>query len=97
MGMAGIAGMELPIIQAPMAGAQGSAMTIAVSGAGGLASERARHTALTNLFTGRPARGIVNRLIREQGPINQQAPAFPLAAPAIKPGEVIYSHEVLNP
>ena len=28
-------------------------------------SDAARHTALTRLFTGRPARGIVNRLMRE--------------------------------
>lgn len=42
-------------------------------------------TAVTNLFTGRPARGIVNRLIRDLGPINPQAPAFPLAANAIGP------------
>ncbi|HET9470556.1 MAG TPA: DUF561 domain-containing protein, partial [Usitatibacter sp.] len=50
-----------------------------------LKSEGARHTALTNLFTGRPARGIVNRLIRELGPIGPAAPAFPLAAGAIAP------------
>lgn len=31
-------GIELPIIQAPMAGANGSAMAIAVSEAGGLGS-----------------------------------------------------------
>src|SRR5882757_1423069 len=31
-------GIELPIVQAPMAGAQGSAMAIAVSNAGGLGS-----------------------------------------------------------
>ena len=37
-------------------------------------------TVLTNVFTGRPARGIVNRFIREQGPINELAPPFPLAA-----------------
>lgn len=42
-------------------------------------------TAITNLFTGRPARGIVNRLIRELGPIQAAAPAFPLAANAIGP------------
>ena len=48
-------------------------------------SEDARNTALTNLFTGRPARGIVNRFIREMGPINPCAPAFPLAAAAIAP------------
>ncbi|MGH6609051.1 MAG: NAD(P)H-dependent flavin oxidoreductase, partial [Burkholderiaceae bacterium] len=50
-----------------------------------LSSDAARHTALTNLFTGRPARGIVNRIIRELGPINSMAPAFPLATSAIAP------------
>ena len=50
-----------------------------------LQSDAARHTALTNLFTGRPARGIVNRLMRELGPLSAQAPAFPLAAAAIAP------------
>lgn len=37
------------------------------------------YTALTNLFTGRPARGIVNRLMRDLGAINPAAPEFPLA------------------
>jgi nitronate monooxygenase len=50
-----------------------------------LKSEAARHTALTNVFTGRPARGIVNRIIREQGPISPHAPAFPLATSAMGP------------
>lgn len=50
-----------------------------------LKSDAARHTALTNLFTGRPARGIVNRIIRELGPISARAPAFPLATSAIAP------------
>jgi nitronate monooxygenase len=36
-------------------------------------------TALTNIFTGRPARGIVNRLMRELGPLAADAPAFPTA------------------
>ncbi len=40
---------------------------------------------LTNLFTGRPARGIVNRFIRELGPINPTAPQFPMAANAVTP------------
>jgi nitronate monooxygenase len=48
-----------------------------------LKSDAARHTALTNLFTGRPARGIMNRVMRELGPISPLAPVFPLAAPAI--------------
>ncbi len=43
------------------------------------------HTALTNLFSGRPARGIVNRVMRELGPISDLAPAFPLATAAIAP------------
>jgi nitronate monooxygenase len=42
-------------------------------------------TALTNLFTGRCARGIVNRLMRELGSLNEKAPAFPLASSAITP------------
>lgn len=50
-----------------------------------LKSETARHTALTNLFTGRPARGIVNRIMQELGAINAAAPAFPLATSAIAP------------
>lgn len=50
-----------------------------------LKSEAARHTALTNLFSGGPARGIVNRIMRELGPMSPVAPAFPLAASAIAP------------
>lgn len=50
-----------------------------------LKSAAARHTALTNLFTGRPARGIVNRIMKELGPIGTTVPEFPLAASAIAP------------
>ncbi len=50
-----------------------------------LESEAAGHTALTNLFTGRPARAIVNRVVRELGPIRRDVPAFPLAVGAIAP------------
>jgi nitronate monooxygenase len=50
-----------------------------------LASEAALHTALTNVFTGRPARGIVNRVVRELGPISAKAPPFPLATAALAP------------
>jgi len=50
-----------------------------------LKSQAAEHTALTNLFTGRPARGIVNRLMRELGSISSAAPEFPLATAAIAP------------
>ncbi|MBL8483629.1 MAG: nitronate monooxygenase [Rhodocyclaceae bacterium] len=50
-----------------------------------LKSDGAGVTALTNLFSGRPARGIVNRLMRELGPLNTAAPRFPLAAAALAP------------
>ncbi|TMJ24942.1 MAG: nitronate monooxygenase [Alphaproteobacteria bacterium] len=42
-------------------------------------------TALTNVMTGRPARGFYNRLMRELGPISEIAPEFPLAAAAVAP------------
>lgn len=50
-----------------------------------LKSPAAHLTAITNVFTGRPARGIVNRLIRELGPMSMLAPEFPLATAAIAP------------
>lgn len=50
-----------------------------------LKSEAARHTALTNLFSGRSARSIVNRIMRELGPISTITPLFPLATSAIIP------------
>ena len=50
-----------------------------------LADAGVGHTALTNLFSGGVARGIVNRLMREIGPLNPLAPPFPLAASAIAP------------
>lgn len=50
-----------------------------------LKSEASRVTALTNLFSGGPARGIVNRIMRELGPMSSNAPAFPLASAALAP------------
>lgn len=50
-----------------------------------LQSEAARHTVLTNVFTGRPARGIVNQVVRELGPMSALAPAFPLASVTMMP------------
>jgi nitronate monooxygenase len=43
------------------------------------------HTALTNLFSGRPARAIMNRLMMELGPMHGAPPAFPMAAAALAP------------
>ena len=45
----------------------------------------ANSTALTNVFSGRPARGLINRFMRETGPISTTAPAFPLASGALAP------------
>lgn len=50
-----------------------------------LKSKASRVTALTNLFSGGAARGIINRVMRELGPMNGTAPAFPLASAAIAP------------
>ena len=50
-----------------------------------LQSDRARHTALTTVFSGRPARGIINRLMATVGTMPETAPAFPLAGNAIGP------------
>lgn len=50
-----------------------------------LKSKGAVHTALTRLFSGRPARGIMNRIMRELGPMSDVAPEFPLATSAIAP------------
>lgn len=50
-----------------------------------LQDEDAGYTQITRLFSGRPARGIVNRLMRELGAMNPAAPDFPLAATALAP------------
>jgi nitronate monooxygenase len=42
-------------------------------------------TRLTNVFTGRPARGLINRFVAEVGPMCEDAPQFPLAAGAAAP------------
>jgi nitronate monooxygenase len=43
------------------------------------------NTQATNLFTGRPARGVMTRLMLEIGPLSDQAPAFPAAGGALAP------------
>jgi nitronate monooxygenase len=50
-----------------------------------LRTARDDQTALTNLFSGRPARGLINRVMREIGPMSEQAPAFPTAGGALAP------------
>jgi nitronate monooxygenase len=50
-----------------------------------LAQARDDSTVVTNVMTGRPARGVANRVMREVGPISSDAPAFPHAATALAP------------
>ena len=50
-----------------------------------LRSEAAKHTALTNLFSGGVARGIMNRTMRELGPLNPAVPPFPRGGRALVP------------
>jgi nitronate monooxygenase len=48
-------------------------------------AEPGRETVIADMLSGRPARGILNRVIREQGPLNPAHPAYPLATPALAP------------
>src|SRR6476620_11434273 len=50
-----------------------------------LAQAKDDTTVITNVMTGRPARGVANRVMREVGPISPDAPAFPHAATALGP------------
>jgi len=50
-----------------------------------LKSNQTAETALTNLFSGRPARSMVNRFIRELGPMSDLVPDFPMASTATAP------------
>ncbi len=59
--------------------------TVAAPHREALRTAQADDTVLTNVFTGRPARGIVNRIVHEVGPMSPVAPAFPLAGGALAP------------
>jgi nitronate monooxygenase len=50
-----------------------------------LRTARDDNTAVTNVLTGRPARGIVNRIMREVGPLSPDALPFPLAGGPLTP------------
>src|SRR5436305_1203828 len=58
---------------------------VSTGGRAALAEGRDDSTVITNVMTGRPARGIVNRVMREVGPISPDAPTFPHAATALGP------------
>jgi nitronate monooxygenase len=90
-GIADAAGVEAALALGAVAAQVGTAYllctetTTSTVHRAALKSDAARHTALTNLFSGRPARGIVNRIMREFGAMNKSAPAFPLASTALAP------------
>jgi nitronate monooxygenase len=50
-----------------------------------LAQATDESTVITNVMTGRPARGVANRVMREVGPVSPDAPAFPHGATALAP------------
>jgi nitronate monooxygenase len=82
-----IKAVNLPVIAAGgIADANGVSAVLALGPVhrAALKDAGAVHTALTNRFSGRPARSIVNRVMRELGPLGQ-VPPFPLAATAIGP------------
>jgi nitronate monooxygenase len=58
---------------------------VSALGRAALASAGDDSTVITNVMTGRPARGVVNRVMREVGPVSADAPAFPHAATAFAP------------
>jgi nitronate monooxygenase len=58
---------------------------VSAGGRKALAEARDDSTVITNVMTGRPARGVQNRLMREAGPISPDAPPFPHAATALAP------------
>lgn len=58
---------------------------ITAPGRAALAKAGDESTVITNVMTGRPARGVVNRIMREVGPVSPDAPAFPHAATALGP------------
>jgi len=47
--------------------------------------DKTRKTTVTNIYSGRPARGIVNRFIQEVGPLSDVAPDFPYSGKAVLP------------
>ncbi|MDA9424127.1 MULTISPECIES: NAD(P)H-dependent flavin oxidoreductase [Bradyrhizobium] len=58
---------------------------VSAGGRRALAEARDDSTVITNVMTGRPARGVQNRLMREAGPVSPDAPPFPHAATALGP------------
>src|SRR5579883_3053494 len=58
---------------------------VSALGRAALAEASDDSTVITNVMTGRPARGVKNRVMAEVGPMSSEAPAFPHAATAFAP------------
>lgn len=58
---------------------------VSALGQAALAAAADDATVITNVMTGRPARGVMNRVMREVGPVSPDAPAFPHAATVFAP------------
>lgn len=90
-GIADAAGVRAALMQGAVAAQIGTAYLLCPEATtrsihrAALQSDAAHRTAITRLFSGRPARGIVNRIMKELGPMSDLAPAFPLAATALAP------------
>lgn len=89
-GLAGAVAIAAALRMGAVAAQIGTAYLLCTEATTGIAHRAALKqsrvsTALTNLFSGRPARGIVNRLMHDLGPISSAAPEFPLAAGALAP------------
>jgi nitronate monooxygenase len=89
-GLAGATAIAAAMRMGAVAAQIGTAFLLCTEATTGIAHRAALRqaavsTALTNLFSGRPARGIVNRLMHDLGPISRAAPEFPLAAGALAP------------
>jgi nitronate monooxygenase len=84
-GIAGAFALSADAVQLGTAYLRTPEATISPIHRAALASARDDATRLTNVFTGRPARGLVNRFVAEVGPMCEDAPQFPLAAGAAAP------------
>lgn len=48
-----------------------------------LLANKSSETVITNLFSGKPARSVINRMIKELGPLSSKVPPFPYAGKAL--------------
>jgi nitronate monooxygenase len=84
-GIAAAFALGAAAVQIGSAFLQGPEAKISAMHRAALKSAADDNTVLTNVLTGRPARLLQTRLVREQGPIADGLPEFPLAAAPVAP------------